>query len=109
MSRGTPLLLDVPKDSPNHKERIEEFKKRNGIETHSAGVKWRTEDFKPWCACHMPTARKFGYGVTAESDLFDCISKVGRLLDDSGVLGYGDTEREAVRAVCDAVNIPCDL
>lgn len=109
MRNRTPLLLDVPKSAPSLKERIEAFKKAHSIETHSAGVKWRTEEYKPWCACHMPTARTFGYGVTAESDLFDCISKVCRLLDEAGVIGYGDTEREAIRNACAAVNIHCDL
>lgn len=104
-----PKLLDVPKCAPSLKERIEAFKAKHSIETHCAGVKWRTGDFMPWVACHMPTARQYGYGVTAESDLFDCISKVGRLLDESGVMGYGDTEREAIRATCETVNIPCEL
>lgn len=59
-----------------------------------------------WCALHLPSARKFGYGVTETSDFFDCVAKVGRLLDESGVMGYGHTEREAISKTCVACDIP---
>lgn len=105
----TPMLLAVSKDQPSRKERLEAFKLKHSIQTHSSGVKWRSDVNKPWCALHMPSARMFGCGITECSDLFDCISKACRLLDDAGVIGYGDTEREAIRAACEAVNIPFGL
>lgn len=101
----TPLLLEVPKSSPTRKERLHAFMQRNAIESHSTAAK-SEPGFPKWCALHLPTGRQFGYGVTATSDLFDCVGKVGRLLDESGVMGYGDTEAEAVEATCKAVGIP---
>lgn len=90
---------------PKTPTRIEAFKVKHQIETHHCpGMLW--------IAVHMPSARKCGYGVTEKSDLFDCISKVGRLLDESGVAGYGDTEADAIVETCKAVGItvlPSDL
>lgn len=97
------LLFDVPAV----KTRLESFKERHQIETHYC--KGAEPD---WLAVHMPSARKFGYGVTDASSLFDCVSKVGRLLDESGVAGYGNTEAEAIVETCKAVGItvlPRDL
>jgi hypothetical protein len=102
MSAKHPTLFDVPKDSPSRQQRLDVFKKQHGIETHRALGKpseW------PWMAAHLPSARSFGYGVTPQSDLFDCVMKVGRLMDESGVASYGRTEAEAVEAVCKAVGI----
>jgi len=100
---NTPMLFDVPR-TPT---RIEVFKVKHQIETrHSAGIR------PEWCALHMPTARKYGYGVTETSSLVDCLLKVGRLLDESGVAGYGDTEADAIVATCRACGItvlPADL
>lgn len=90
------MLFDVPRTLP----RREQFKKQHQIETHHApGCEM------PWAACHMPAARKYGYGVTAESSLVDCVAKVGRLLDESGVMGYGETEADAIVATCKACGI----
>lgn len=98
----TPNLLDVPKTAPSRKEKLEAFKKQHGIETHYApGL--------GWLAMHLPSARKFGYGITEESTMFDCEMKVGRLLMEAGVTDTGETEREAVRMVCTNLDIPCPL
>lgn len=99
MSRKTPYLLDVPKMAPSKKERLKQFCAENGIETHNGNLGL------PWMAAHMLSARKFGYGVTEKSDLFDCVSKVGRLMDESGITAYGKTEREAVTRLCDGLGI----
>lgn len=104
----TPLLFNVPKDRPSRKERIKAFKQLHGIETHYAGKGWGKENH-PWSACLMPAARTFGYGVTETSDLFDVVSKVARLLEEAGVLVTGETEREAIRTLCENNKIPCDL
>ena len=87
--------------------RIEKFKREHQIETHHANV-----DEMPWAALHMPSARNFGYGVTEKSDIFDCVAKVGRLLDESGVMGYGKTEADAILETCRACGVevkPSDL
>lgn len=76
----TELLFDVPKNPP----RIEAFKAKHQIQTHhSPGLE------SPWCATHMPTVwRKFsGYGVLPTDDLGECMSKVCRLMDESGIMG----------------------
>lgn len=103
----TPTLIDVPKMAPSKYQRIKAFKEKHEIETlRAVGA---TRDEYPWCACHLPTARTFNYGVTPESDLWDCVSKVGRLLDESGVMSYGKTELEAIHEVCRVVEIECKL
>ncbi len=87
--------------------KLEAFKAKHQIETHNApGCEM------PWAALHMPTARKFGYGVTATSSFMDCVAKVCRLLDESGVMGYGETEADAIVETCKACGItvlPSDL
>lgn len=97
------MLFDVPKNPP----RIQAFKAKHQIQTHYApGCE------PPWCALNMPEARKFGYGVTSDSSFFDCVAKVGRLLDESGIMGYGETEAEAIIESCKACGItvlPSDL
>lgn len=97
------LLFDIPATKP----RRALFKKKHQIETHFC-----SGSEPDWVALHMPSARKFGYGVTEKSSLPDCFAKVGRLLDESGVAGYGDTEAEAIIETCKAVGIavlPSDL
>jgi hypothetical protein len=97
------MLFDIPKN----KLKITVFKEKHGIETlFSKGCE------PPWCALHMPTARKYGYGVTETSSFGDCVAKVCRLLDESGVMGYGETEAEAIVETCKSVGIivlPSDL
>lgn len=103
----TPFLLDVPKDSPSRKQRMEAFKAKHQIQTHSAG---KTDDDLPkWMAGHLPSCRKLGYGCTATSDLFECAARVCRLMDEAGYVAYADTEREAILELCGNLDIPCDL
>lgn len=102
----TPTLIDVPKSAPSRRDKLKAFKVQHGIETHDAGKDW---DNGRWLACHMPSARTFGYGVTEASDLWDCQAKVCRLLDERGVNQYGYTEREAIQRLCARLEIPCNL
>lgn len=97
------LLFDTPTRPP----KIETFKEAHEIQTNFANG-----CVMPWAALHMPTARKFGYGVTEQSDIVDCVAKVGRLLDETGVMGYGETEADAIIETCKSCNItvlPSDL
>src|SRR5688500_6970377 len=89
----TPNLIDVPKMGPSKRDKVKAFKEKHGIETHHAVGMARKEH--PWLACHMPSARTFGYGVTEQSTLFDCVSKICRLLDEAGVLVEDETEVKA--------------
>lgn len=101
---NTPMLFEV-EIKPR---KVEAFKAAYQIETHYCG----SFPENPWLAIHLPSARKFGYGLTERSDLFDCVSKVGRLLDESGIAGYGDTEADAIIQTCKACGItvlPSDL
>jgi hypothetical protein len=97
------LFPDLPKNPP----KIVAFKERHQIQTHhSPGCE------PEWCALHMPSALEFGYGVTATDTIGDCAAKIGRLLDESGVMGYGDTEADAIVETCKACHItvlPSDL
>lgn len=102
------MLLEVPKDSPTHKERLNALKLALMIETNDAGPQ-EDKDYPRWLAVHMPSARSMGYGVTSTSTMFDCFCKVGRLMDDAGIAAYGTTEREAIRKVCENLDLPCDL
>lgn len=100
----TPYLFDVPRTAPSRRDRLKEFKAKHEIETfYSHGV----DD--PWLACHMPTARKNGYGIPFDSTMPVYQAAACELLDQDGVNAYGETEREAIRAVCENLGIPCDL
>ena len=101
----TPNLLHVPKDGPTRKQKLENIKRLFCIETSF----FRGLDYNPWIAVHMPSARQLGYGVGGTSDLFDCISKVGRLMDEAGICQQGKTERKAVRKVCERFDFPIQL
>ena len=103
----TPFLLDVPRDRPTRAQRLKAFKKMYQIETHYF-AHLDLDEF-PWMACHMPSARKLGYGVSAQDAMVEILFKVGRLADEAGITDYGKTEREAIRAVCENLGIPCDL
>lgn len=100
-------MSDLLFDLPPTKTRRELFKARHQIETHFC--KGAQPD---WMAAHMPSARELGYGVTATSSLFDCVAKVGRLMDEAGIAGYGATEAEAIVEACKGAGItvlPSDL
>lgn len=107
LSMKTQLLFDVPRTHPSARDKLNAFKYKYTIETwHTRGMR---KEEHPWLACLMPRARKFGYGVTEASNLFDCIEKVGRLLDEAGVCVTGETERLAIQELCKNNNIPFDL
>jgi len=103
----TPLLLDVPKDSPTRKQRLEQIKSLLMIQTHYCdGL-----PDAPWMAMHMPAARSIGkpYGVKPTDDMFECMWHVYRLLDEAGVVQEGKTERDAIRKLCDHLGLPLNL
>jgi len=106
MSR-TPMLLDVPRDSPTRKQRLSAIKSALMIETHYC----RGMNELAWLAVHMPSALAMGkgYGIKSTDDLFECFSKIGRLLDESGIAQYGRTEREAIHKVCEHLGLPINV
>lgn len=106
----TPLLFEVPKTHPSKKEKMEAFKKLHGIETHYAGKGWTREDH-PWSACLMPRAREIAAPYVKEENpnLFDLVANAARLLEEAGVLVTGETERDAIRNLCEDNKIQCDL
>lgn len=98
----TGLLFDVPATRPSHARRLHIFKRENCIETHDGG----SPDLSRWMAAHMPSCRRLGYGNTPQSSLFDCVANTCRLMDEAGLVGYGRTEREAVRELCEQIGQP---
>lgn len=103
----TSNLFDVPKTAPSCAERIAAFKRQHKIETHRS--RELTKEQEPWCACLIERARQLGYGVTSESDLFDCVAKVGRLMDEADLFVTGETEVKAIRLLCELNKIECPL
>lgn len=104
----TPNLLDVPKDSPTRKERIEAFKKKHGIWTYYVAGQPKE---CPWDAMLVPKAVEAlaGYGVKPDTHPIELISGYCRLLDEWNLLVSGKTEREAIRTLCEHNEIPCEL
>lgn len=106
----TPLLLDVPKTHMSRYERVQAFKERNGIWTHSCR-EMRREDH-PWCAMLVHRARKALAGYLDHDEPDDPISLIAgycRLLDEWSLLVTGKTERDAIRRLCAHNRIPCTL
>lgn len=104
------LLLDVPKDSPSHKERIDAFKAKIGIWT--AAMKGEsTREFPKWCAMLLPSnsvgIKYHHYGKTEEP--WELISSSCRILEEGGYMTFGHTERDALETLCDENKIPFDL
>lgn len=87
------MLFEVPKN----KTRLEACKEKHGIETLDSD---ESMGDARWVAVLMPSARQLGYGLTDKSDFFEVWGKVCRLLDETGLSGYGKTEVDAVVAVC---------
>lgn len=103
---STPFLFEVPKTHPGRVDRLKALKKRQGIWT------WHCKEFRredhPWEALLVPRARRrlAGYSGTAESDApEDLIMNYCRLLEEAGLLVSGETELQAVRALCIANNM----
>ena len=93
-----PKLFDIPAQQT----RLKKFKEIHQIQSHrSAGMT------PPWTALHLPTGRAVAkpYGGTDKSDMFECMAHVCRLLDEAGLVGYGDTEKEAVANAAAAAKI----
>lgn len=105
----TPFLFDMAPDGPTRRQQLLLCKRQHGIATHYAKHLDRHEH--PWMACLLVVAwEKYeGYGVTPESSLTDCVAKVGRLLDEAGLMTTGETERDAVRELCRINKLPCKL
>lgn len=106
----TPMLLEVPKDAPSSKEKIETFKKLMGIETHSCHP-YPLPDEQKWLACHRPSALAIAkpYGVKDSASMCEIYAEVARLIDECNADAYGSTERDAIRNLCDKRDIPCWL
>lgn len=107
-------LLDVPKDSPSHEERLEAFKKRIGIWTHS-GPGESSREFPKWTALLLPTdgEGKERYSdhrpYCKSDDPFELIAGYCRILQESERMEYGHTEREAIQNLCQANKIPFEV
>lgn len=105
----TPLLINVPKDSPSRKEKLDAFKAKHQIETHNAGPGWGKANH-PWSACLMSAAREMGEEYeTPVKNIGDAVAHFCRLLDEAGLLVTGETERDAVRRLCEKNDIVFDL
>ena len=105
----TPNLLDVPKMAPNRRDKLAAFKAKHGIETHNcAGMRRKDE---PWSACLMPRAYSIGegYGVKPGDSLASVVAQICRLLQESEVLCTGETESGAIRNLCAANGIHCEV
>lgn len=106
----TPPLIDVPKTHPTRYERLQAFKERQGIWTHKAPHRPKSEH--PWSALLVPRARQFlaGYldGDKAD-DPFSLIAGYCHLLDEACLLVTGETELDAVQRLCAENNIVCPL
>lgn len=104
-------LIDVPKDSPTRKQRVEAFKKEHGIWTH--GNKKNGVGDHAWDALSVLHAHAGldGYGLTEIQRLepMALVSAYCRLLDEWGLLVTGETEVKAIRTLCRNIDLPCDL
>jgi len=105
----TPNLLNVPKDSPTRKERIESFKKQYDIETHYCEA--LDDEHRPWMACKMDVAKRIRkpYRNSESNSLGAIMADVCRLLEESGTIAEGKTEREAIRQLCANLDMICTL
>lgn len=96
----TPLLLDVPKDSPSRKQTLAAFKKAFNIFTHNANFRTRKEH--PWSALLCPRPM-------TDDEAVQHIASYCRILDEARLLVTGETERDALRTLCQENSIPCYL
>lgn len=99
-------LFEIAPDWLSKRRKITAFKNAHGIVTHRTPF---SREELPWCACLINEARKLGYGVKPDSDVFDCISKVGRLMEELGILVCAEGELSAIRLLCEQNGIPCNL
>jgi len=101
----TPNLIDVPKDSPTRKERIEAFKKQHGIQTHDGG--YPGED--RWLATLFDDAWKRYSGYCKEKTLFGLMEGACRLVEEAGLCSTARSEITAVRELCRMNKISCPI
>ena len=90
----TDTLFDLP---PPQETRLEKIKRENGIWTHHAKV-----PVDPWTAWLLPD-------ISNDAEFMEQVSRYCRMHDESGHIGYGDTEADAVSQLCKQMNIPCVL
>lgn len=105
-----PVLFEVPKDSINRKDRLHAFMTKNGILTHSQPSKYcdKSEGYLKWMAVHVPTLKASSYIPSYCNDFSSIpviMSQVCRLLEESDLYRYGNTEAEAVESICNRVGI----
>lgn len=104
----TLTLIDVPKDSPSRQQKLDALKRALNIETMRS-VGWKREDH-PWVALHKPSVNRFSaYGGNSSMSIPEAFAKVGLLLEESGVLVTGETERDAIRELCHNIGVPVQL
>ncbi len=95
---------------PRSKTKLELAKEKHSVETFHSDLP--IEDH-PWIACHMPTARRIaqqyeGVSVAAWS-LPELFAGYCRLIEESGAEATGETEVDAVLALCFKMHLPCIL
>lgn len=104
-------LFDIPKDRASQKELLHRFCKANGIWTHTITRAKASKDFPAWTALLLPSnphGIELPY-VQDETEPMEIIAGYCRVLDESGMLVEGETEREAVEILCRNLNIPFEL
>lgn len=89
------LLFDVPRN----KARLEIAKETHGIETFRSSIDRKD---KPWMAIVRPVIVKAleGYEDVSKMEFGQIFAGYCRLLDDWNLVGYGETEADAVLDVC---------
>lgn len=97
-----PFVATLPY-APSAARKLHLLKREHGIETHHCPGMKLSGAGPDWMAAWMVGSRRFGYGVTPESSLFDCVALVGRLMDEAGYTAYADTEREAVEQLLEQI------
>jgi hypothetical protein len=105
----TPFLLEVPQTHPTNRDKLQAFKSVNEIWTHSD--KFDHSEGK-WIALLLPgnPHGNLPYEDCMESeDPWDIVAGYCRVLEESGYLTNGKTERDAVEALCRKRGIPFDL
>lgn len=93
-------LIEVDREHPTRKERIEAFKAGSVIFTHYAGKNWGRKN-RPWSAFLVP--------VGSTKHPVELIAERCCCYEESGQLVTGETEVEAIMKLCALNEIRCDL
>lgn len=104
----TPNLIDVPKDSPTRKERLQAFKAKHGIQTHCAGPNCE-RDIRWLAVLFDESWKRWSVYCKGDKTLFGLMAGACRLVDESEYSGYGPSELSAIRQLCTLNNIPFQL